>query len=103
MTWSRAQKPFQVLKYDPAWHEQLEREAEEELQKEETRHLGVMAVREDRRTWYPAARCKECGVITWEVSLARGRRRVEAPQHGSECAQPLGRLDLEKRRREVGL
>ena len=58
---------------------------------------------DDRRKWYPAARCKECGVVTWEVSLARGRREVEAPRHEEGCAAPLGRLDLERRRQEAGL
>ncbi len=62
-----------------------------------------MGESQDRRVWYPAARCKECGAVTWQVSQARGRRRVEAPRHAEGCTQPLGRLDLEQRKREVGL
>lgn len=73
------------------------------VEKEAAKQRLVDATDADRRTWYPAARCRECGVITWEVSLARGRRRVETPRHSKGCSQPLGRIDLEQRRQKAGL
>ncbi len=62
-----------------------------------------MSEAQEHKKWYPAARCRECNVITWEVSLARGRRKVEAPKHREDCSVPLGRLDLDQRRKEAGL
>lgn len=55
----------------------------------------------DRSAWVPAARCRECGVVTWKVSMAQGTKRVEDAEHVDGCSQPPGRLDLRERGVEV--
>ncbi len=49
----------------------------------------------ERSRLVPAARCRECGAVTWLVNLARGPRRVRAPDHDDGCNQPPGRMDLQ--------
>ncbi len=51
---------------------------------------------EERQEYVPAARCRDCQVITWEASLARGPRRVDAV-HAEGCTAPPSRLDLLER------
>ncbi len=47
------------------------------------------------KSWRPAARCRECKALTWEVSF-RGLRKLERPEHTESCAHPVGRLDLQQ-------
>lgn len=46
----------------------------------------------ERKRWVPAARCRECGVITWKLSLSGGRRRTGFA-HRDGCSEPPGRFD----------
>lgn len=48
---------------------------------------------EERNEYVPAARCRGCGVVTWEVSVTFGYRRTAAV-HEPGCSAPAGRLDL---------
>lgn len=41
----------------------------------------------------PAARCRECEVVTWRIRLDRGLERLD-PKHADGCAKPVGRVDL---------
>lgn len=49
-----------------------------------------------RREQTPAARCRECGALTWVVNLTHGARPVHNPEHTPECSRPPGRLDLQR-------
>ena len=49
-----------------------------------------------RREQTPAARCRECGTLTWVVNLVRGARPVSCPDHRPGCSKPPGRLDLQR-------
>lgn len=55
-----------------------------------------------RSKWMPAARCRSCGVVTWEVSLARGLRPTDE-EHGPDCVQPMGRFDLLAQAKALGV
>lgn len=46
----------------------------------------------ERGMWYPAARCRECNVVTWKTSISGGRRRTHFA-HVEGCSQPPGRFD----------
>jgi hypothetical protein len=41
----------------------------------------------------PAARCRGCGIVTWDVSIADGLIRCRK-KHVKGCTKPPGRLDL---------
>ena len=46
----------------------------------------------------PAARCRECGEITWKLSLSGGPQKLvdsrkHGPVHKEGCSKPPGRLD----------
>jgi hypothetical protein len=41
----------------------------------------------------PAARCRECRRVTWDVSIADGLRDRDKA-HAEGCSKPPGRLDL---------
>ncbi len=55
---------------------------------------------EERHEYVPAARCRDCQVITWVASLAHGARRVDAV-HTEGCTAPPSRLDLLERARNL--
>jgi hypothetical protein len=55
---------------------------------------------EERHEYVPAARCRDCQVLTWEASLAHGARRVDAV-HAEGCTAPPSRLDLLERARNL--
>lgn len=42
----------------------------------------------------PAARCRECGVITHECSITAGVWTEPYPEHRKGCSKPFGRLHL---------
>ncbi len=44
----------------------------------------------------PAARCRGCGCLTWQVSIATGLRRVPNPQHADGCEKPPGKFDRQE-------
>lgn len=46
----------------------------------------------------PAARCKECRVVTWKVNLVRGLWR-STEEHAEGCSRPQGRLDKQAENR----
>lgn len=48
---------------------------------------------EEREEYVPAARCRGCQVVTWEVSVAHGLRRTDAV-HDEGCPAPPGKFDL---------
>ena len=48
---------------------------------------------DERNEYVPAARCRVCHVVTWEVSAAHGLRRTDAV-HERGCQAPPSRLDL---------
>lgn len=50
----------------------------------------------DRDLWVPAARCRECGVLTWKLSLSGGRKRLNAV-HRQGCSKPPSKFDREER------
>jgi hypothetical protein len=39
-----------------------------------------------------AARCKECGVVTWHFSQSGGRTRANE-EHAEGCSKPPGKFD----------
>lgn len=48
----------------------------------------------------PAARCRECGRVTWKLSLSGGPQKLmdtkrHGPVHAPGCSKPPGRLDRE--------
>ena len=45
----------------------------------------------------PAARCRECGAVTWHVNLVRGLSRAK-DTHASGCSRPPGIFDDEGER-----
>lgn len=49
---------------------------------------------EDDARYYPAARCRECGAVTYECNLVTGIRPATSPRHHKGCLRPLGRMDL---------
>lgn len=49
---------------------------------------------EEKKRDMPAARCRDCGAITWVVNLSTGARKVTGSDHEVGCERPLGRLDL---------
>lgn len=57
----------------------------------------------DAQEWnriVPAARCKECGNVTWKLSLSGGPQKLydnkkNGPVHEKGCSRPPGRLDRE--------
>ena len=47
----------------------------------------------------PAARCKECGNVTWKLSLSGGPQKLvdtkkHGPVHADGCGRPNGKLDI---------
>ena len=47
----------------------------------------------------PAARCKECGNVTWKLSLSGGPQKLvdtkkHGPVHEDGCSRPNGKLDI---------
>ncbi len=55
---------------------------------------------EERQEYVPAARCRGCQVITWEVSVAHGLRRTDAT-HEQGCTAPPGKFDLLRDARQL--
>lgn len=53
---------------------------------------GLVGEREKKQDM-PAARCRDCGVITWVVNLAVGARKLDNAEHEDGCTRPQGRLD----------
>jgi len=49
--------------------------------------------RAEMEAMVPAARCRQCGVITWTVSLVEGVVRSHK-DHTRWCDKPAGRMDL---------
>lgn len=47
--------------------------------------------------YVPAARCRRCGVVTWELSISKGMRRPPRMKHHKGCRKPVGRIDLQAR------
>lgn len=46
----------------------------------------------ERTRWVAAARCRECGVVTWKISLSGGRKQTHKP-HRNGCSEPAGKFD----------
>lgn len=51
--------------------------------------------RADEGRAYNAAKCRECGAVTWVCSIDGGRRPTRA-KHAKGCTEPPGRLDLQE-------
>lgn len=54
---------------------------------------AVYISKQDAAKRMPAARCRGCQRVTWEISIADGLMRCPTT-HAKGCAVPWGRLDL---------
>ena len=50
--------------------------------------------KEEKKRDMPAARCRDCGTVTWVMNLSTGAWKISAPLHEYGCEKPLGRLDV---------
>ena len=46
----------------------------------------------ERTRWVSAARCRECDVVTWKISLSGGRKKTRK-SHRDGCSEPAGKFD----------